>query len=80
MPWYVLAHTNEYLGQRWEVFNASLRRPRTAMVDLQHATKCSSLSWAEEEARRGKAILGVDFLPLEITIKGHGKDARVVLA
>ena len=84
--WYAIAcvSSSGYLGQRWEMFNNSPRRPRTALVDLQHATKCATLTAAKEECRRGKGILGLEFRPVPIGFREgkdkHGnKETRVIL-
>jgi len=79
MSWYVLANSVGYLGQHWEIFNNAPRRPRMAIVDLQHATKCSTLAWVQEESRRGEGVLGLGFVPVPIRFEGSGRDAKVVL-
>ena len=77
--WYAAAclSSPDYLGQQWEIFNNSPRRPRTALVGLQDATKCATLAAAKEECRRGRAILGIEFRPVPIGFREvkdkHGK-------
>ena len=84
--WYAIACLSKpgYLGQKWEIFNNSPRRPRTVLVDLQHADKCSNLAWAKSDAHRGFGILGLQFKPVPIGFREvkdkHGKkETRIVL-
>ncbi len=80
MPWYVLKHPTGYLGQEWEIFNGSARRPRTTVVLLQKATICATRADANLEKHRGRQILGLDFVLAEVVIEGRGDEARIRLA
>jgi hypothetical protein len=80
MPWFVLKHPTGYLGQEWEIFNGAARRPRTTVVPLQKATICPNRTDANIEKRRGRQILGLDFVLAEVLIEGRGDEARIRLA
>jgi len=80
MSWYVLAHDAQYFGLIWELFNGSPRRPRSGLVDLQHAQLSCSLGAARVEARRARGILGLEFQPVPIRFEGRGPETRILRA
>jgi len=80
LSWYVLAHNSQYFGLIWEIFNNSPRRPRSALVDLQHAQLSCNLGAARVEARRARGILGMEFRPVEIRFEGRGPETRILRA
>ena len=72
--WCVLkTSTGRYLGQKWEVMNTALRRPRLALVGLQEASVFPASQW-QEDARRGHGVLGVEFRPVAIKFKDRLND------
>ena len=48
MPWYVLECENGYLGNEFELYNGTARRPRLAVVDLQEASLFAKTKSAKE--------------------------------
>jgi len=83
MSWHVLTDGEQFWGQRWEVMNTALRRPRSVMGDLQGATLCNVSEHRDgvrDESRLAKAILGIELYAVEVDfIKERGKETKVVL-
>lgn len=77
MAWYVLACPEGYLGNAFENYNGSSRRPRYAIVDLQEASLFFGETAISEGAKRGFGILGLDFKPVKVKIEGQGEKAKV---
>jgi len=79
MSWHVLTDGEQFWGQRWEVMNTALRRPRSVMGDLQAATLCNVSEHhdgVEDESRLAKAILGINLYAVEVDFKVPGKDDK----
>lgn len=83
MSWHVLTDGTGFWGQKWEVMNTALRRPRSVLGGLQEATLCNVSKHRDEtrdESRLALAILGVELYAVEVDfVREPGKDVQLVL-
>lgn len=85
--WYVLTCKDGYLGKQWSVKQNSIVSPRYAVFPeiepplYGTVCLCYGPDEADEEARRGRETLGVDFTRKEVKVEGRGeKQAKLALA
>ena len=82
--WYVLTDGENFWGQQWEVYNASLRRPRHCMGPLNEdrafkARLCHGLQEAAWEQRRARDICGLELGVKEVEFSSERQEARILI-
>lgn len=80
--WYVLRCDGGYLGTQWAVKQNCITSPRTVVLPSLAAplyatvTTCLGRPAWEAEARRARAILGVEFEPVPVRFVDKGPRGR----
>jgi hypothetical protein len=79
---YVLTDGEKFLGQLWETFNNSPRRPRYALRALNDSVEfrpilCLGSEPAEAEIQRALEIQGLHLHAVPVSFQGQGKKATI---
>jgi hypothetical protein len=75
MPWYVLECENGYLGNEFELYNGTARRPRLAVVDLQEASLFAKTKSAKEFSKLCENVIGIGGEPKPVRFEKRKNEA-----
>lgn len=81
---YVLWDGQQFWGQRWEIYNSSLRRPRhgLGLLNDDPAFKvrlCYGLQEATWEHRQARELCGLNLQLKAVEFSGERQDTRILL-
>lgn len=79
MAWYVLECENGYLGNEFELYNGTARRPRLAVVDLQSASLFAKVKSAKEFSRLCENVIGIGGKPKPVRFQKMKDETRIIL-
>lgn len=78
-PWFVVECEGGYLGNHFELFNNSPRRPRLAVVDLQAASVFPNEKSANEFSDRCGQVIGISGTPVPVRFEKRKNEVATVL-